>query len=106
MGYYYTIVYFAGCLPLKKIDPVLMNIIIRNPFGQYMIRGAGNRSPMKLMSRALIPRGVLVKVQLVIIFGIPPLGCWSDLGDDGLSFRRKMLGLNFGSHTFRDGFLF
>lgn len=34
------------------------------------------------MARAFIPTGVIIKIQLVVLLGIPPLARRQDLGDD------------------------
>lgn len=61
--------------------------------------------PMKPVSGTLISRRVLEKIKLMIIFGIPPLRCRIDLGNDLLSLGSEVFCLNFGGHSPGSGFL-
>jgi len=61
--------------------------------------------PMQTVCRALIARGVLEKIKLVIVFGIPPWACRDKLGDNLLADMVEVLCLNFFRDAFRSGLL-
>lgn len=57
------------------------------------------------MGRALVTGGVLVKVQLVVVLGVPPLARGHDLGGD-LPGPPEPLRVHGGRDLLRDGLLF
>lgn len=57
---------------------------------------------MQSVRRALVSRRVLEQVELVIIFGIPPLSCRYDLGGDLLALGREVLRLHLLGNALRD----
>ncbi len=46
------------------------------------------------MRRALVSRRVPEEVQLVIVFGVPPLASRDDLGDDLLAYKQVEVSKN------------